>query len=276
MARPTRQLSIKDCYEILKLQKGADLQAVKTAYRKRAFELHPDLNPGNRDAQRQFQLLNEAYVALSAMLKPAEEARQKSESQKREKAQKEEAQEGKAGEEHTGEPGNAEKARAQQAYAEQDVLRDLLNDPFARRVFEDIYSEMAKKQKQEEPAQEEKKAEAPHEKPQASAKPAPEFKKSAPVMEVQGNDSGKGITGVLKKWFRKQIDEELHLSFPAARLAPGKKIPLSISYGLTNTTHNFEITLPQNFVAGKPMRLKGLGKRIGRLQGDLYLTIHSL
>lgn len=95
-------------------------------------------------------------------------------------------------------------------------------------------------------------------------------------MEVQGNDSGKGITGVLKKWFRKQIDEELHLSFPAARLAPGKKIPLSISYGLTNTTHNFEITLPQNFVAGKPMRLKGLGKRIGRLQGDLYLTIHSL
>ena len=75
MRRRPRQLSVKECYEILKLDKGADLQAVKRAYRRRAFELHPDLNPGNADASRQFQLLNEAYVALSAVLKPAEDAR---------------------------------------------------------------------------------------------------------------------------------------------------------------------------------------------------------
>ena len=45
MRRRPRQLSVKECYEILKLDKGADLQAVKRAYRRRAFELHPDLNP---------------------------------------------------------------------------------------------------------------------------------------------------------------------------------------------------------------------------------------
>ena len=42
MRRPSRQLSLKECYEVLRLEKGADLQAVKRAYRRRAFELHPD------------------------------------------------------------------------------------------------------------------------------------------------------------------------------------------------------------------------------------------
>lgn len=277
MARASRQLSIKDCYDILKLQKGADLQAVKTAYRKRAFELHPDLNPGNHDAQRQFQLLNEAYVALSAMLKPAEEARQKSDAQKKETSQKEAAKEDAQAEEKNDEPHDADKARAHRAYAEQEVLRDLLNDPFARRVFEDIYSEMAKKQKpKEEKPQEEKKPEQPRETAKTSSNSNNEHRKAVPIVDSAEKDTGKGVTGVLKNWFRKQIDEELHLSYPASRLAPGKKIPLSITYGLNNETHNFEVTLPQNFVAGKPMRLKGLGKRLGPLQGDLYLTIHSL
>ena len=75
MRRPSRQISLKECYEVLRLEKGADLQAVKRAYRRRAFELHPDLNPGNPEAGRQFQILNEAYVALTALLKPAEDAK---------------------------------------------------------------------------------------------------------------------------------------------------------------------------------------------------------
>ena len=73
MQRPSRKLSLKECYEILKIDKHADLETLKSAYRKRAFELHPDLHPDNPDAGRQFQRLNEAYVALSAVLKPAAE-----------------------------------------------------------------------------------------------------------------------------------------------------------------------------------------------------------
>ncbi len=45
MSRRVRQLSLKECYEILHLEKGASLEDLKKSYRKRAFELHPDLNP---------------------------------------------------------------------------------------------------------------------------------------------------------------------------------------------------------------------------------------
>lgn len=255
----TRQLSIKECYELLHLQKGADLQAVKSAYRKRAFELHPDLNPGNAEASRQFQLLNEAYVALSAMLKPAEEARQKA---AREKERQEGASPG----------GEREKARAQQAYAEQDVLRDLLNDPFARRVFEDIYSELAKKQ-QPPPEPEAKKAEpAPEKKPPAPPPPPPRSARVAPLWE-RGQD--KGVKGAVKDWLRRQIDEEQTLVVPAHGLAPGRKIRLQIRQGLSENVKAVEVTLPRDFVVGKPVRLRGLGKRVGPWQGDLYLTINT-
>ena len=60
MARRTRQISLKECYEILNLQKGADLQAVKSAYRRRAFELHPDLNPDDPEASFSFWNCREA------------------------------------------------------------------------------------------------------------------------------------------------------------------------------------------------------------------------
>ena len=70
MARRTRQISLKECYDILKLEKDADMAALKRTYRRRAFELHPDLHPDNPEASHDFQLLNEAYVALSAMLEP--------------------------------------------------------------------------------------------------------------------------------------------------------------------------------------------------------------
>ena len=63
-------LSLKECYAMLGVEPGADLDAVKHAYRKRAFELHPDLNPGD-GASRDFQKLNEAYVTLLRTLAPS-------------------------------------------------------------------------------------------------------------------------------------------------------------------------------------------------------------
>ncbi len=262
-----RQISLKECYDILHLQKGATLADVKSAYRRRAFELHPDLHPGDPGAARQFQMLNEAYVALSAMLKPVEEARQKAEARKA------------AGQQHTTqeekkEPPRGESAherdasRASAAYAQQDVLRDLLNDQFARRVFEDIYRELNRKQSAQEqprpqpgPAQEKPENKAPP----RQAKPSPPRDKTPE----------KGVKGAVKDWLRKQIDEEQSLTLPAAGLVPGRKIRLQIRQGMSEEISTVEVTLPPDFAVGKPMRLKGLGKRVGPWQGDLYLTIHT-
>lgn len=289
MRRPSRQLSLKECYEVLRLEKGADLQAVKRAYRRRAFELHPDLNPDNAEAGRQFQLLNEAYVALTALLKPAEDARRAAEEEKKADAQATDA--GNAGESADSAQERQEQPRhdragerAQNAYAEQDVLRDLLNDPFARRVFEDIYSKLNRQQTGPRPAQEPE----PEAKDAQSRPEPPTSQEAQPRKNTklhQGNiawgtsnwsrDLNKGVTGVVKDWLRRQIDEEQTLRLPAAHLAPGRRIRLQIRLGLSDEVHTVEVTLPPDFAVGKPLRLKGLGKRVGPWQGDLYLTIYN-
>ncbi|MDE5832785.1 MAG: J domain-containing protein [Desulfovibrio sp.] len=269
--RRTRQLSVKECYEILKLEKGADLQTLKTAYRRRAFELHPDLNPGNPEAGRQFQLLNEAYVALSAILKPAAEKKEKAAQTKTETGRQAQDSSGPKQEEKKEEPKqDKETSRASAAYAEQDVLRDLLNDPFARRVFEDIYSELARKHEPEK----ERPSEAAH-KPAPEKKPAPPAEAPRKPAPLWNTGDEKGVAGMLKGWFRKQFDEEQTLKMPAARLRPGAKIRLQIRKGFSEDATSVEVTLPRDFSVGKPMRLRGLGKKMGRWQGDLYLTIYN-
>lgn len=378
-------LSLKECYAILGVAPDSDLETVKHAYRKRAFELHPDLNPGD-GASRAFQQLNEAYVTLLRFLAPpasssagtaqtgttasargrsayAEQARREREEKERreaeqrekkeqerrerreqeriarerrereekerreaerrerlqreidrqeaerlarqarakeEKARREEAiraaereREEKlreAGQQHgagprpeayrrtysrptgfgsegqtgTGAPSGAtggtpgrnasETGSAPADSSREELLQELLNDPFARRVYEDIYSEVRNRQN-------------------SPAKPAPPRK----IQMEWGDktfqvDLTGGIGHAIKGWMRNQIDEEQELFFPAANLFPGARIRLQIRHGFSGELRTVDITLPQDFVPGKPIRLKGMGKKLGRWQGDLYLT----
>lgn len=330
MRRRPRQISLKECYDILKLKKNADTADLKRAYRRRAFELHPDLNPGNPDASREFQLLNEAYVALSAILKHEDgvrsstEASRAAQAESKARAAKEkpaddkpdkqaqadngaqsngqqadsggkDAGSGAAGAQAADEAGkpqqeqnqerqedkNADQKKSQNGYSEHDVLRDLLTDPFARRVFEDIYSELNRQHQEETPQQEEA--------PSQKEGPAPGQPKEKPAAEKRNvklhksnlawgtpkwnKEHSKGVTGMVKGWLRRQIDEEQTLALPSANLAPGKRIRLQIRQALSGELKTVEITLPPDFAVGKPIRLRGLGKRVGPWQGDLYLII---
>ena len=335
MRRRPRQISLKECYDILKLKKDADTADLKRAYRRRAFELHPDLNPGNPDASREFQLLNEAYVALSAILKHEDGVRASTEGTRaapaeskaraakeeptddraEQKAQAENGSQGSngqqaesdakeassgpadaaAGAQAADETGKAQKKQnqeqqknktadkktAQNGYSEHDVLRDLLTDPFARRVFEDIYSELNRQHQEETPPQQE----APYQK-EGSTFGQPKEKPTVEKRNVKlhksnlawgtpkwNKDHSKGVTGMVKGWLRRQIDEEQTLALPSANLAPGKRIRLQIRQALSGELKTVEITLPPDFAVGKPSRLRGLGKRVGPWQGDLYLII---
>lgn len=54
----------RDYYEILGVDRSADEATVKSAYRKRAMEFHPDRNPGNKEAEEKFKEATEAYEVL--------------------------------------------------------------------------------------------------------------------------------------------------------------------------------------------------------------------
>jgi len=54
-----------DPYEILGVAKDATAEQIRTAYRKRAKKLHPDLNPGDKQAEQKFKELNAANDLLS-------------------------------------------------------------------------------------------------------------------------------------------------------------------------------------------------------------------
>src|SRR4051812_41149575 len=55
----------RDYYEILGVERGADDQSIKSAYRKLALKYHPDRNPGDHEAEERFKEAAEAYSVLS-------------------------------------------------------------------------------------------------------------------------------------------------------------------------------------------------------------------
>jgi DnaJ-class molecular chaperone len=59
------EVAVKDPHETLGVERSASPDAIQKAYRRLAKKLHPDLNPGNKEAEERFKEVSAAYSLLS-------------------------------------------------------------------------------------------------------------------------------------------------------------------------------------------------------------------
>ena len=58
-------MSEKEYYNLLGVERGADVNSIKKAYRKLAMQYHPDRNKDDKEAEEKFKEISEAYAILS-------------------------------------------------------------------------------------------------------------------------------------------------------------------------------------------------------------------
>ncbi len=241
------------------------MEEVKAAFRRRAFELHPDLNPGDPDANIRFQEVNEAYVLLKQALaneppprpkpgKPGKPTAAQAEGARRYERQ------AKAGPKTEAAPKNGAKAAQGKTFSfrKEDVIKNILSDPFARKVFEDIYSQVRK----------------------GGAKAGPTVVKRRSLALRWGEkelnlDVSRGIFGGLRHWLRQQMDDEQTIRLAPSQLLPGNIVRLTIRRAWSGAPVTVEVPIPADYVIGRPLRLRGLGRKLGPFKGDLYLRLFA-
>ena len=63
--REVKSVEFKDYYKILGVSPDADIKEIKKVYQTLAKKYHPDVNPGDKEAEDRFKEVNEAYHAIA-------------------------------------------------------------------------------------------------------------------------------------------------------------------------------------------------------------------
>ena len=149
--------SIKYYYSLLELSENASLEEVKKAYRRLAFKYHPDLNPKDPQATQKFQQINTAYVFLKQQLAQTQTQKVQKPSQQKDKTHFKTSQTKQTHTTHqqtfsqqtTYQQAHFQEKTAREKFfsTQEEILKDILSDPFARKVFEDIFAQAEQRNK---------------------------------------------------------------------------------------------------------------------------------
>jgi DnaJ-class molecular chaperone len=242
----------KDYYEILQVEQDAAPLKIKEAYRRLAFQYHPDRNSGNYDALERMKIINEAYAVLSDTEKRARY------------------------DSFRNSYGNSAYDRFRDGYSEQDIFRgsdigrifEEISRSMGFRGFEDIFKEVY-----------------------GPGYRTFQFGNNnvfgrgfvwfgSPGNKTLGQNKQRGIfpwfmrklTGyVLHKIAGPQIQQDRYdeIVITSAQASTGGKI----SYLDKASSRNLLITVPAGISEGQMIRLQGLGNQAGAAAGDLYLKV---
>eukprot|EP00831_Metopus_contortus_P011689 TRINITY_DN14669_c0_g1_i1.p1 TRINITY_DN14669_c0_g1~~TRINITY_DN14669_c0_g1_i1.p1 ORF type:complete len:278 (-),score=69.40 TRINITY_DN14669_c0_g1_i1:75-908(-) len=258
-------MHLQDCLKELQLAPGASLNEIKSAFRKLAFKYHPDLN-STPDASEKFRRVNEAYVTAKGLLEVnaknnAAQAKAPKSEQEGPTASREQGAKAYARQQQRTASSPHKHTRSNRAknqkyyYREEEVLKTILNDPFAKKVFEDIYSQIRKER--------------------PGYKGPLEPKKRNLQLHWGDRTLNLDFTKGIRGWLSGQMDFEQTVYYPAHQLLPGRKIRITVEQKFSKGPKTIEVTLPRDFVVGRPIRLKGLGRKLGPVSYT-HLTLPTI
>ncbi len=262
-------MDLRQSYKILGLRFGADLETVKSAFRTRARASHPDLHPDDKDAARKFQELNKAYIYLREYLAIKEARLKKNGRTRTDEKKRPDAAAARTAADPTrtqdqqGEPKGF-------AARQEEKLREVLDDPFARQVFEDIFQKIrhhAPKIPTSAPATPSNAHSTPSRGSAKKRNPVP-----AGAAPSRSLDLSEGVIPGIKKWAGSRLDDFQTVHLPAEQLRPGAKVRIALKNPDTSPRH-IDIRLPRAFAIDRPIRVKKQGRSLGPFKGDLYLTL---
>jgi DnaJ-class molecular chaperone len=231
-------VEFQDYYSVLGVPKTATEKEIRSAYRKLARKHHPDVNPGNAEAEERFKQINEAYEVLSDADKRTKYDELGSRWREYEQAQRA----GTAGD-GRGQPfdwsdfggaGPGDRVRYEYRSTGDDDLRDLFGDesPFSD-FFETFFSSSS------------------------GGGPAPRA--------AGGGRAPRSRAG---------SDIEYPLEVPLVDAYKGTTVTLALQ-GEDRATKRIEVKIPRGVRTGSRIRVAGKGApgSAGGKAGDLYLVI---
>jgi DnaJ-class molecular chaperone len=270
---------MKDYYQTLGIPEDAGDEDIRKAFRKLAFQYHPDKNLGHeKEAEEKFKDINEAYVVLSDKVK---------------RQQYDMARQG-------GMAGAAYGSPSGFQYTQQDIFRDAFSNRASAEDLNRIFAQAGLRFDQEflnrtffnasnmvfrvytyqnggerstyystnaEPENETRVA-------QPAYKPNFMERWAARVTMKLGNFAIKKLFGIQVEPPRPQLDivEEFDITPAESRLG-GEKAYLNKNGRKAKT---LMVKIPAGIQSGTRIRLKGLGLKQGKQSGDLYLKVRIM
>jgi DnaJ-class molecular chaperone len=251
-------MSEKDYYKVLCVDRGASAASIKEAYRRLAFEYHPDRNGSDPSAVERMKEINEAYAVLSD---PAKKERYDA---------------------LRSQYGSGAYDRFRQGYSEQDIFRgsdinQIFEDmarSFGFRTFEEVFRESYGNTYRT----------------YQFSRPGM-FGKFIIIRPghgqraVDGSNAGTGILGRLAGSALRYLAQRMLGTSGGAQPVDRKgtmdiqpqqaQIGGKIAYTDPDTLRQVAINIPAGVTEGQVLRLKGMGAEDPSGQrGDLYLSVH--